>query len=196
MNIVNFSQIPFQKQLKAKAGFKDNRDYDFKIYELDKDNLWDLEYFKKLETSTVWNGGRFARKLDKNINSNPDGDEHFFVLENKNGDCLAIAQTQEALSDTDNIKYFATCNNIKRTDGTPKLKNLGRILLTFLIQITRQQNKNLMVEEPLSTAVEFYKKSGFNCKMRQYSNLLLKKQEMDEAINKNTSRGQIDIELV
>ena len=153
------------------------------IYELDCKDETDV--IETLKPQDKW---IYARSINRNMcnkyiqqQQGEESSSTFYILENKDGKTLGMAQTDELLKKAHNLAFLDT-------EKDKQYKYVGQTLLASIAKnIMDKDGIRLSVFEPVPTAVPFYDKI---CGFQNIGNLLLTadRQEMKDFISRTQER--------
>ena len=156
------------------------------VFELDCKDEEDIEETSSLEKNSFGFANKITanmrykhRQFKKGINDK----NSFYILQNKSGETLGIAQTEEGLKKGHQLEYL-------ETKYDTNYKYVGQTLLASITKdIMNKDGIRLSIFEPVPTAVTFYDKI---CGFQNIGNLLLTadRQEMQDFISKTEQRTQ------
>ncbi len=144
------------------------------IYEYDCSDKSDVETIKSLDEKDwlfkIVIGKEMEEKYKiKRFDPNADEDT-FFVMENKQGQILGMAQLQKQENRSYDIKYIESSQK-------NKLKYVGQLLIASMAEdVLRKNGRQLTVTNPFSEIVDFYSDTcGFDYDTKDFLKMDRKK---------------------
>lgn len=200
MKCNQISSISFKKKLMANAAIlSKNMPEKVSIYELDNREEKDKMYFEKLAESTDWRKGLFRYSMHRSI-SHSKRNEHFYVMEDKNNNCLGYMKIKDdsELSGSQDVEYIETNPKYVNYHGQSDKKYIGETLLAFLAKFYGQNDSDaIVVKTPTLPAEDFYIDKC--CFVRQVDDeppVTLTKQKFNELLEQNKNHTNTEIEMV
>ena len=154
------------------------------VFELDCKDEEDIEETSSLEKNSFGFANKITanmrykyRQFKKGINDK----NSFYILQNKSGETLGIAQTEEGFKKGHQLEYL-------ETKYDTNYKYVGQTLLASITKdIMNKDGIRLSIFEPVPTAVTFYDKI---CGFQNIGNLLLtaNRKEMQDFISRTEER--------
>ncbi len=162
INAINNS-LSFKKKLEAKCCvLKDSKPYSCKIYSLDAQK--DSDYFMDYSRSLQWQKSIYWKDMDEELKYFTDH-EKFYVMEDKNNDCLGFIKVlAERKKLPKSVIFFETNPQYASSNSNRNIKYIGETLLAFVTKLA-QKDESFMVNIsiPTSDSIPFYRdKCGFN----------------------------------
>lgn len=163
MKMQNINNVVFGKILKAYCTPDNNKPSEiYGIYELEKDNPEDKDFFEKLAETDKWRFGSFANRIDKIFNEDSGISRSYYEMEDKDGGCVGFSVLEHIDNTENNVEYIQTKSSAELMDKNRKYANFGRTLMLFLAKVTQKEDKALVVDIPLISNLGFFDKFGFS----------------------------------